>query len=193
MSGCSRQAGEDNSFPHTNPTTICINVRKDYIKKDGWCSHMPTCTVRCKDVVEKCWNLFPHVLTQSLCSWKTTVDSHCRPREDNTRPCTRLLLHPEDFMRWHCSPKHNGSVSVRDRARGAPVRWVYGFPIESTWHSLPLVWLLPNGVHACHKVNCVVLVLTYDRGEPAVSDTWTGWVWEITGWSSRLQENYCSF
>ena len=32
-----------------------------------------------------------------------------------------------------------------------------------------------------------------DRGEPAVSYKWTGWVWEITGWSSRLQENYRSF
>jgi hypothetical protein len=35
------------------------------------------------------------------------------------------------------------------------------------------------------------LLCIYDRGEPAVS--WTGWSWEITGWSSRLQENYRSF
>ena len=35
---------------------------------------------------------------------------------------------------------------------------------------------------------------TYDRGEPAVSYEWTGWIWEITNWwSSRLQENYRSF
>ena len=38
---------------------------------------------------------------------------------------------------------------------------------------------------------------TYDRGEPAVSYRWTGWVWEITSWSSRVpsrvQENYQSF
>ena len=33
----------------------------------------------------------------------------------------------------------------------------------------------------------------YDRGEPAVSYRWSGWVWEITGWSWRLQENYRSF
>ena len=32
-----------------------------------------------------------------------------------------------------------------------------------------------------------------DRGEPALSYRWAGWVWEITGWSSRLQENYRSF
>ena len=32
-----------------------------------------------------------------------------------------------------------------------------------------------------------------DQGEPAVSYRWTGWVGEITGWSSRLQENYRSF
>ena len=30
-------------------------------------------------------------------------------------------------------------------------------------------------------------------GKPAISYIWTGWVWEITGWSSRLQENYWSF
>ena len=36
-------------------------------------------------------------------------------------------------------------------------------------------------------------VLSYDQGEPAVSYRWTGWVWEITGWSSRLQKNYRSF
>jgi len=33
------------------------------------------------------------------------------------------------------------------------------------------------------------LSLINDRGEPAVSYRWTGWVWEITGWSSRLQED----
>ena len=26
-------------------------------------------------------------------------------------------------------------------------------------------------------------------GEPAASYKWTSWVWEITGWNSRLQEN----
>jgi hypothetical protein len=35
--------------------------------------------------------------------------------------------------------------------------------------------------------------MIYDREEPAVSYRWTGWVWEITGWRSRLQENYWSF
>ena len=28
-----------------------------------------------------------------------------------------------------------------------------------------------------------------DQGEPAVSYRWTGWVWGITGWHRRLQEN----
>ena len=35
--------------------------------------------------------------------------------------------------------------------------------------------------------------LANSRGEPAVSYKWTGWVWEITSWSSRLQENYRPF
>ena len=34
---------------------------------------------------------------------------------------------------------------------------------------------------------------TYDWGELAVSYRWTGWVWEITSWRSRMQENYRSF
>ena len=32
-----------------------------------------------------------------------------------------------------------------------------------------------------------------DWGQPAISFRWTGWVWEITGWNSRLKENYWSF
>ena len=31
---------------------------------------------------------------------------------------------------------------------------------------------------------------TNEPGEPTASYRWTGGVWEITGWSSRLQENY---
>ena len=42
-------------------------------------------------------------------------------------------------------------------------------------------------------LECVRCVLSYDRGEPAVNYRWTGWVWEITGWSSRLQENCRSY
>jgi hypothetical protein len=37
-----------------------------------------------------------------------------------------------------------------------------------------------------------IRVMTNDRGEPAVSYRWTGWVWEISSWCSRLQENYRS-
>ena len=36
-------------------------------------------------------------------------------------------------------------------------------------------------------------VQNYDRGELAVSYRGTGWVWEITGSSSGLKENYRSF
>jgi hypothetical protein len=32
-----------------------------------------------------------------------------------------------------------------------------------------------------------------EQGEPAATYRWPGWVWEITGWSSKLQENYQSF
>ena len=31
-----------------------------------------------------------------------------------------------------------------------------------------------------------------EQGEPTASYKWTGRVWEITGWSSKLQENYPS-
>ena len=31
------------------------------------------------------------------------------------------------------------------------------------------------------------------QGEPTVSYRWIGWVWEITGWSLRLHENFQSF
>ena len=42
--------------------------------------------------------------------------------------------------------------------------------------------------------SCQFYILrTTAREEPAVSYRWTGRVWEITGWSSRLRENYRPF
>jgi hypothetical protein len=46
----------------------------------------------------------------------------------------------------------------------------------------PIKWITQNRKMA-----------TYAREEPAVSYRWAGWVWEITGWSWRLQENCWSF
>ena len=74
--------------------------------------------------------------------------------------------------------------------------------------SPPSLWACPtscrnreknkNKIQALPSRTCVFYVRftprRYDRGEPAVSYRWTGWVWEITtGWSSRLRENYLSF
>ena len=39
-------------------------------------------------------------------------------------------------------------------------------------------------------ITAVAIIWSRARGEPAVSYRWIGWVWEITGWSSRLQENH---
>ena len=41
--------------------------------------------------------------------------------------------------------------------------------------------------------NWSVNFLNYDQREPAVSYRWTSWIWEITGWSSRLQETHGLF
>jgi hypothetical protein len=42
--------------------------------------------------------------------------------------------------------------------------------------------------------NCYIsLLFIYDRGESVVSYRWTNWVWELTGWSSRVKENYLLF
>ena len=56
--------------------------------------------------------------------------------------------------------------------------------MKITW-SLLLPWIGCMNPRTC--------VTSNDRGEPAVSYKWTDWVWEITCWSWRLQENYRSF
>ena len=59
-----------------------------------------------------------------------------------------------------------------------------------------LTWLNGGCYHFFTRsplIRMYLLIPVYDRGEPAVSYKWTGWVWEITGWNSRLQENYRSF
>ena len=88
------------------------------------------------------------------------------------------------------------------------VSWVLNFDwgylrISSSWNDC--LWIAPR-THAVMEMRGVTVMrgLTfhhavfsvlnegYDRGEPAVSYIWTGWV-QMTGWSSRLQENYLSF
>ena len=46
-----------------------------------------------------------------------------------------------------------------------------------------------------HQLNVITTWLLLDtvRGEPSVSYRWINWVCEITGWSSRLQENSQTF
>ena len=56
--------------------------------------------------------------------------------------------------------------------------------------SLSPMWVMDSCTWPCL---CPLVLWINDRGEPAVSYKWTGWVWEITGWSWRLQENYRSF
>jgi hypothetical protein len=57
-----------------------------------------------------------------------------------------------------------------------------GKPVTHKWHNSTVIIASPQYEL---EIN--------DRGEPAVSYRWTGWVWDLTGRSSRLQENYRSF
>ena len=68
-------------------------------------------------------------------------------------------------------------------ALGSCVKWP-----QVTWN------VINSGLtlHAGSKLHAA-LAQTYDRAEPTVNYKWTGGAWEITGWSSRLQENYWSF
>ena len=50
--------------------------------------------------------------------------------------------------------------------------------------------LVPITVRWKLHSNCPTV--SHDRREPAVSYRWTSWVWEITGWSWRLEEDYWS-
>ena len=71
-------------------------------------------------------------------------------------------------------------------------------PITSI-HILHINWWrrflkCPSMGHSSITYQCIgQLALAIIAWEPAISYRWTGWVWEIIGWSSRLQEIYRSF
>ena len=59
-----------------------------------------------------------------------------------------------------------------------------------------LFWIFTTIVIKCNKYILTVIgiyVRIYVREEPAVSYRWTGWIWELTSWSLRLQEDCRSF
>jgi hypothetical protein len=63
-----------------------------------------------------------------------------------------------------------------------------GWPVTGVQIECP--WL---GVFSMKLEASLGQLVCNDWGEPPVSYKWTGWVWEIIGRSSRLQENYRSF
>ena len=73
--------------------------------------------------------------------------------------------------------------------------WPHDMSLEVCWDDLSTDTLVGshNFTVTARGSWLVAHVWSYDRWEPAVSYRWTGWVWEKTCWSSRLQENYGSF
>ena len=63
------------------------------------------------------------------------------------------------------------------------------WPVTPTRVQMECPWL---GVSSMKLEASLGQLVCNDWGEPAVSYKWTGRVWEITGWSSKLQENYRS-
>ena len=55
-----------------------------------------------------------------------------------------------------------------------------------------LHWLSPLAVGNMPGVGKPAPASCNEQGEPTASYRWTGWVWEITSWRSRLQENNSS-
>ena len=81
---------------------------------------------------------------------------------------------------WHDHQTRGGEENVGDVQMGR---------VESTQNFF---------LHGSQAYDCCMEyhqdeLTTNDPGAPAVSYRWTGWIWEITGCSSRMQENCPSF
>ena len=71
--------------------------------------------------------------------------------------------------------------------------WPHIFGVTSHLDSIILGDREPKFGCNLHLVSSAFYGLQINEGgEPAASYRWTGWVWEIASWSSRLWENYWS-
>ena len=89
---------------------------------------------------------------------------------------------------WTSPPKTRGMPQLKNAwwriwVHGSPVLVKLRVCVCFLWRTIARV---PNSCEAS------MLLWSWARREPAVSYRWTGWVSEITGWSSRLEENYRS-
>ena len=71
---------------------------------------------------------------------------------------------------------HRGSTTVE-----LIIAWIPGLEVWELW------------VRLCQSWTYLEMVSDTVQEEPAVSYIWASWVWEITGRSSRLPENYLTF
>ena len=106
----------------------------------------------------------------------------------------------------HCLPGHcHGEAATwRPLCRLAATCWNAGARHDATWvdqlvrrcevsrvrlNSVLGIFFVSYKVTVYVKFGSIMTLWANDRGEPAVSYKWTGWVWETTGKSWRLQEN----
>ena len=108
--------------------------------------------------------------------------------DDSLWDPTCVIEHDNTFERCNYE-RVGGFISVRRRHWYSRIN----ISVNEDWYSKILPKFRVNSLKLSTNSKLCCTVLSDDRGEPAVSYRWTGWVWEITGWSSRLQANYRSF
>ena len=95
--------------------------------------------------------------------------------DNNSKPIHKTVSLKKKLLQWHTLPldifynTHCTSSIKSIKQMYSPSCKIFPYTIISSLSLPHALWI-------------------YDRGEPAISYRWTGWVWGIPGWSSRLQE-----
>ena len=161
------------SRPHINPKFICqktidlIHVGitcQPYPCPSEWLNGRDWLCIRAQHFLRICTHTQTTLISNDLCSPMPTHSMIC------AHPCYSNCAHV-------CK---NCNITITITNNIAPM------PTQNPW-----AWVGIGMGTQCRAM--LYIPQPTDRGEPAVSYKWNGWVWEITGLSSRLQDNYQAF
>jgi hypothetical protein len=96
-------------------------------------------------------------------------------------------------VRTHINTNHQHSIRLRVYLVIYDLRLHLRVRDPTTWFLRCVGTAFEHFPLGSHNSCMVTAIGSYDQGELAFSCRWTGWAWDITGWSSRLHENYRSF
>ena len=168
---------------------LCVQLRVglDYGEEVHWSQILGQCNIMI------CYEMGPSLIGVHITTKTFLVEDFKHGRKMTWIPTWQqfwLGEFPGSQVSWATSNPWTRNLASRELQLEAFL--ICFFSSCSSYQLLPQI-ALSRAKILDWPMHFFTVVQTYEQGEPAASYRCTSWVWELTGWSSRVQQNHRPF